>query len=154
MLCYMINMQQQMSTYALVFSCIHIWKFFLITYFLLNILGKPCQLYNNRNPDWVPTVNLGHDKVFQSPPPSALNPSRYARNINRSSKKKQSEAASALPKLQDTDNTNTISVERDVETAQTTIHWQHQHNICGTGRRNRSNYKTLTTPTQYLWNRT
>jgi hypothetical protein len=90
-----------MSNYVLVFSCIHIWIFFLITYFLLNISGKPCQLYNNLNPDWVPTVNLGHDKVFQSPPPSALN-SRYARNINRSS---------------------------------TTRHWQHQHSICGTGRR-------------------
>ena len=87
----------------------------MITYFLLNISGKPCQLYNNLNPDWVPTANLGHDKVFQSPPPSALN-SRYARNINRSSKKKQSEAASALLQLQDTDNTSTVSVEQDVET--------------------------------------
>jgi hypothetical protein len=37
-------------------------------------------------------------------------------NINRSSKKKQSEAASALLQLQDTDNTSTLSVEQDVET--------------------------------------
>ena len=87
----------------------------MITYFLINISGKPCQLYNNLNPDWVPTINLGHDKVFQSPPPSALN-SRYARNINRSSKKKQSEAASALLQLQDTDNTSIVTVEQDVET--------------------------------------
>ena len=101
-----------MSNYVLVFSCIHIWNLFLIAYFLLNISGKSCQLFNNLNPDWVPTVNLGHDKIFQSPLLSTL----------------------------DIHETLTGLFEEKTEWSSlgftpTTRHWQYQHIICRTGRR-------------------
>ena len=32
------------------------------------ISGKPCPLFQESDPDWTPTKNLGHDKLSQASP--------------------------------------------------------------------------------------
>ena len=56
------------------------------------ISGKPCPLFQESNPDWAPTKNLGHDKLSQASPLDEDNLSlfkekRYERFCNRQNKK-------------------------------------------------------------------
>ncbi|XP_014678815.1 PREDICTED: uncharacterized protein LOC106818641 [Priapulus caudatus] len=62
------------------------------------ITGKPSTLFDCTNPDWAPTINLGHDKVTEAS--AARDSKRYKRTLGREEKKKSFDAASALLQLQ------------------------------------------------------
>ncbi len=44
--------------------------------------GKPAQLYDVNNPDWLPTLHLGHSKIATEAPVS-LAKERYERSVSR-----------------------------------------------------------------------
>lgn len=56
--------------------------------------GKPSSLYDHTNPDWAPTLNLGHGKVKQSASTSDSN--RHKRSLVRREKKKSMDAATTI----------------------------------------------------------
>ncbi|XP_041347065.1 uncharacterized protein LOC121366856 [Gigantopelta aegis] len=63
------------------------------------INGKPSALYDKTNPDWAPTLHLGHDKFKLTT--GKENSSRHERIIGRTTKRKRTEAAQSLLSLQD-----------------------------------------------------
>lgn len=65
-----------------------------IDYFIYLLAGERAELLDTTNPDWAPTVNLGHDKIKQSV--SQLAVSRNARAQKRNeNKRKYDEMASS-----------------------------------------------------------
>ncbi|WAR11745.1 hypothetical protein MAR_025925 [Mya arenaria] len=61
-----------------------------------HFIKKPADLYDQLNPDWAPTVKMGHIRTFMSPSPSK---SRYNRSLNRSVRKQHTAAAMSLLEL-------------------------------------------------------
>ena len=65
-----------------------------IDYFIYLLAGERAELLDTTNPDWAPTVNLGHDKIKQNV--SQLAVSRNARAQKRNeNKRKYDEMASS-----------------------------------------------------------
>ena len=63
-------------------------------YFIYLLAGERAELLDTTNPDWAPTVNLGHDKIKQNV--SQLAVSRNARAQKRNeNKRKYDETASS-----------------------------------------------------------
>ena len=58
--------------------------------FCISYIDKPAALYDTTNPDWVPTLKMGHDR-FKSPTAN-----RHVRLVERAHKRKRSTAAQAL----------------------------------------------------------
>ena len=56
-------------------------------YFIYLLAGERAELLATTNPDWAPTVKLGHDKIKQSV--SQLAVSRNARSQKRNEKKRK-----------------------------------------------------------------
>lgn len=56
-------------------------------YFIYLLAGERAELLETTNPDWAPTVNLGHDKIKQNV--SQLAVSRNARAQKRNEKKRK-----------------------------------------------------------------
>ena len=54
---------------------------------------KPADLYDQLNPDWAPTVNMGHIRAFMTQSPSK---SRYNRSQNLSLTKQHTASALSL----------------------------------------------------------
>ena len=54
-------------------------------------LGKPSKLFDTTNPDWAPTLKLGHDKLTIS---TSKATARYSLSKERSTKKTKLEALS------------------------------------------------------------
>ncbi|KAL5011107.1 hypothetical protein ScPMuIL_013412 [Solemya velum] len=77
------------------------------------ISGKPCSLQYADNPDWAPSLKLGHDKVSESS--TACDSSRYQRRVGRVEQVKQINAASALISLQGAAYEDEGTVEDDTE---------------------------------------
>lgn len=73
-----------------------IWIGNILYYFF--IAGKPCALYDITNPDWAPTLKLGHRKV--DPAATTRDSSRHQRAVERKDRKKNVNAAKALLELQ------------------------------------------------------
>lgn len=61
-----------------------------------HFINKPADLYDELNPDWAPTVQMGQDHKLKSPTPTK---SRYNRSLSRSAKKRECEAARTLIEL-------------------------------------------------------
>ena len=61
-------------------------------------LGKPSKLFDTTNPDWVPTLKLGHDKLTIS---TSKATAPYSRSKERSTKKIKLEALSNKQKTCD-----------------------------------------------------
>lgn len=66
--------------------------------FLLCFSGKPSTLYDATNPDWAPTVKMGHGKVDQQSTRHVVD--RYKRSQGRVVKKQRVDATKALLQLQ------------------------------------------------------
>ena len=79
-------------------------------------LGKPSKLFDTTNPDWVPTLKLGHDKLTIN---TSKATARYSRSKERSTKKiklealsnKQKSSESSLDFDFNTENLETYSSE-------------------------------------------
>ena len=56
------------------------------------VSGKPAYLFDTNNPDWLPTLNLGHSKRSARPSSSAID--RYERARSRSENTAAGDAAS------------------------------------------------------------
>ena len=56
------------------------------TYILIFRLGKPALLFSSIDPDWVPSLKLGHDKIKVN---LAEAKHRHSRMLERSSKKQK-----------------------------------------------------------------
>ena len=56
-------------------------------YFFYSLAGERAELLDTTNPDWAPTVNLGHDKIKQNV--SQLAVSRNARAQKRNENKRK-----------------------------------------------------------------
>ena len=76
-------------------------------------------MYDTTNPDWAPTVNLGHNKV--NPATSASDTSRYQRALDRTEKQKDNEAASALIQLGEITSSTSDSNAETGTTVQTDL---------------------------------
>jgi len=57
--------------------------------------GKPASLYDVENPDWAPTVNMGHNKIKVSQTPASKN---RAERASRRSNKRQSSTTTQTTK--------------------------------------------------------
>ena len=63
------------------------------------VAGKPSALYDSTNPDWAPSLQLGHNKVTDVA--AARDTDRHQRVLGRKRKKLDIDAASVLVELQD-----------------------------------------------------
>ena len=76
------------------------------------ILGKPSKLFDTTNPDWVPTLKIGHDKL-------TINTSKtiasYSRSKERSTKKIKIEALSNKQKTSE----SSLDVDFNTENLET-----------------------------------
>ncbi|XP_013406439.1 uncharacterized protein LOC106170924 [Lingula anatina] len=88
-----------------------------------HFVGKPAALYDKLNPDWAPTVKMGRPSDTENQ--QATPHSRYSRSVQRSTKMKQHEAATALLDLQKSGEVAaTFEMTTNVETgtaSQTTV---------------------------------
>ena len=85
------------------------------------VAGKPSALYDKTNPDWAPTVDLGHDKL-KSPLGDVTSP-RYERTAGRAVKRRPAvkrrrlEVANTLLSMQDLlGDVQPLEVDRPAET--------------------------------------
>ena len=80
-------------------------------------IGKPSKSFDTTNPDWVPTLKLGHDKLTIN---TSKATARYSRSKERSTKKIKLEALSNKQKTSEssldvdfnTENLETYSNEK------------------------------------------
>jgi len=49
--------------------------------------GKPADLYDTSNPDWLPTLHMGHSKQTKSDQIVSANVERYERAVERERKR-------------------------------------------------------------------
>lgn len=63
-------------------------------YFIYLLGGERAKLLDTTNPDWAPTVKLGHDKIKQSVSQLAVSPNARAQKRNEN-KRKYDEMASS-----------------------------------------------------------
>ena len=83
--------------------------------FRVCVAGKPSALYDKTNPDWAPTVDLGHDK-FKSSLGDVTSP-RYERTAGRAVKRRRLEVANTLLSMQDMlGDVQPLEVDRPAET--------------------------------------
>ncbi|XP_063971493.1 uncharacterized protein LOC135158125 [Lytechinus pictus] len=83
------------------------------------VSGKPAYLYDRTNPDWVPSLKLGHNKV--TPDKVERDSGRYKRAQTRQTKKVESNAAQALLLLQSSDEVNNSIDECPGTASQTSL---------------------------------
>ncbi|KAL5013813.1 hypothetical protein ScPMuIL_008083 [Solemya velum] len=86
------------------------------------ISGKPCSIQYADNPDWAPSLKLGHDKVSESL--TARDSSRYRRLVGRVEQVKHIDAASALDSLQGAahEDGGTVTEDDTERGSQTDLH--------------------------------
>ena len=83
--------------------------------FRVCVAGKPSALYDKTNPDWAPTVDIGHDK-FKSSLGDVTSP-RYERTAGRTVKRRRLEVANTLLSMQDMlGDVQPLEVDRPAET--------------------------------------
>jgi hypothetical protein len=87
-----------------------------------SVSGQPSDLQDADNPDWAPSVKLGHDKVKECS--TALDTGRYQRRVGRVTREKHMTAASALLDLGVEELAEDIPVaeEETGEASQTDLH--------------------------------
>ena len=79
------------------------------------ISGKPAYLYDDANPDWLPSLHLGHAK--RKPELQTKATERWDRRKARSERAKEIEAAQSLLLLKDAEETTELEeTERSVAT--------------------------------------
>ena len=91
-----------------------------INIFIFCFLGKPSKLFDTTNPDWVPTLKLGHDKLIIN---TSKATARHSRSKEWSTKKiklealsnKQKTCESSLDAEFNTENLKTYSNEINSE---------------------------------------
>ena len=81
------------------FLCLCWPSFYKPTFFsiLCGTTGKPSALYDTTNPDWAPSLKLGHNKVDSCS--VARDSERFARSVKRQEQKRKHDAAEALLQL-------------------------------------------------------
>ena len=83
-------------------------------YFIYLLAGERAKLLDTTNPDWAPTVKLGHDKIKQNVSQLAVSWNARAQKRNENKRKYHEMASSSTPEKEyvetETSNKCTLSI--------------------------------------------